>query len=160
MGKFVHLHVHSEYSLLDGLSPIPSLLSRVKETGMDSLAVTDHGVMYGVIDFYKAAKEQGVKPIVGMEGYITSGDLHDRPERAKLNNYHLLLLAKNKVGYQNLMKLASIAHLEGYYYRPRFDRKTLKEYSEGLIVTSACPLGEVGQSLIKGTYNEAKENVE
>lgn len=160
MSKFVHLHNHSEYSLLDGLSNIPSLLTHVKENGMDSVAITDHGVMYGLIDFYKEAKKEEVKPILGMEGYITSGDLHDRPERGRVSNFHLLLLAKNKEGYQNLMNLASIAHLEGYYYRPRFDRETLKKYSKGLIATSSCPLGEVGQSLIKGTYSEAKKNVE
>lgn len=160
MANFVHLHVHTEYSLLDGLSNISKLLKHVKDQGMDSVAVTDHGVMYGVVEFYKEAQKQGVKPILGMEGYITGGDLHDRPERGKLQNYHLLLLAKNHEGYQNLMKLSSIAHLEGYYYRPRFDRETLEKYSKGLIVTSSCPLGEVGQALIKGTYKEAKETIE
>lgn len=159
MSKFVHLHVHSEYSLLDGLSNIPSLISHVKEKGMDSIAVTDHGVMYGIIEFYKEALKEGVKPILGMEGYITKGDLHDRAEKGRVSNYHLLLLAKNREGYQNLMKLSSIAHLEGYY-RPRFDRETLKKYSKGLIVTSACPLGEVGQALINGSFNEAKKDVE
>ncbi len=160
MSKFVHLHVHTEYSLLDGLSNIPGLLKQVKELGMDSVAVTDHGVMYGLIEFYKEAQKQGVKPILGMEGYITAGSLRDRPERGKVQNYHLLLFAKNHEGYQNLMKLASIAHLEGYYYRPRFDRETLKKYSKGLIVTSSCPLGEVGQSIINGSYKEAKETVQ
>lgn len=160
MPKFVHLHVHTEYSLLDGLSVIPSMISDVKEKGMDAIAVTDHGVMYGLIEFYKHALKEGVKPILGMEGYITAGDLHDRPERGKFQNFHLLMLAKNKEGYQNLMKLSSIAHLEGYYYRPRFDRETLKKYSKGLIVTSSCPLGEVGQSLIKGSYKEAKKTIE
>lgn len=157
MNKFVHLHVHTEYSLLDGLSNIPGLIKHVKDQGMDSVAVTDHGVMYGLIDFYKEATKQGVKPILGMEGYITSGDLHERPDRAKSPNYHLLLLAKNHEGYQNLMKLSSIAHLEGYYYRPRMDRETLKKYSKGLIVTSSCPLGELGQALNGGSYKEAKE---
>jgi len=160
MSKFVHLHVHSEYSLLDGLSNIKKLFAHVKENGMDSVAVTDHGVMYGEIEFYKQGIAQGVKPILGMEGYITAGDLHDRPERGKLKNYHLLLLAKNNEGYKNLMKLSSISHLEGYYYRPRFDRETLAKYSKGLICTSACPLGEVGQSLINDDYKEAKKTVE
>lgn len=160
MSKFVHLHVHTEYSLLDGLSNIPKLLSYVRENGMDSVAVTDHGVMYGLVEFYKEARKQGVKPLLGMEGYITAEDLHDRPERGKTQNFHLLLLAKNHEGYQNLMKLSSIAHLEGYYYRPRFDRETLKKYSKGLIVTSACPLGEVGQSIIGGDFKKAKETVE
>ena len=122
MSKFVHLHVHTEYSLLDGLSNIPKLFGRIKESGMDSVAITDHGVMYGIIEFYKEGLKQGVKPILGVEGYITAGDLHDRPERGKMQNYHLLLLAKDLEGYQNLMKLSSIAHVDGYYYRPRFDR--------------------------------------
>jgi DNA polymerase-3 subunit alpha len=160
MSKFVHLHVHTEYSLLDGLSNIKKLFAHVKENGMDSIAITDHGVMYGEIDFYKAGLAAGVKPILGMEGYITAGDLHDRPERGKLQNFHLLILAKNNEGYKNLMKLSSIAHLEGYYYRPRFDRETLKKYSKGLIVTSSCPQGEVGRSLIEDDYKAAKQTVE
>jgi len=160
MSKFVHLHVHTEYSLLDGLSNIKKLFAHVKEQGMDSVAITDHGVMYGEIEFYKEGLKCGIKPLLGMEGYITAGDLHDRPERGKVQNYHLLILAKNNEGYQNLMKLSSIAHLEGYYYRPRFDRETLKKYSKGLIVTSACPAGEVGQSLINDDFKEAKKTVE
>lgn len=160
MSKFVHLHVHTEYSLLDGLSNIPKLLSHVKENGMDSIAITDHGAMYGEIEFYKEAKKLEVKPILGMEGYISSGDLHERSERGKSQNFHLLLLAKNHEGYQNLMKISSIAHLEGYYYRPRIDRDTLKKYSSGIICTSGCPLGELGQALLKGTYSESKKVVE
>ena len=160
MSKFVHLHVHTEYSLLDGLSNIKKLFTHVKELGMDSIAITDHGVMYGAVEFYKEGLKQGVKPILGMEGYITAGDLHDRPERGKLQNFHLLLLAKNNEGYKNLMKLSSISHLEGYYYRPRFDRETLKKYSAGLIVTSACPQGEIGKSLISDDYKTAKKTAE
>lgn len=160
MNKFVHLHVHTEYSLLDGLSNIKKLLSHVKENGMESVAITDHGVMYGEIEFYKEAKKQEVKPILGMEGYITPGNLTDRPARGELHNYHLILLAKDLEGYQNLMKLASIAHLEGYYYRPRFDRKTLQKYSKGLICTSSCPLGEVGQAIINGEPALAKKTIE
>ncbi len=160
MSKFVHLHVHTEYSLLDGLSNIKKLLKHVKENGMDSVAITDHGVMYGEVEFYKEAIKQEVKPILGMEGYITSGKLTDRPGRGELHNYHLILLAKDSEGYQNLMKLASIAHLEGYYYRPRFDRETLQKYSKGLICTSACPLGEVGQAIINGEPSSAKKIVE
>lgn len=160
LNKFVHLHVHTEYSLLDGLSNIKKLLTHVKENGMDSLAITDHGVMYGEVEFYKEAKKQGVKPILGMEGYITSGKLTDRPARGDLHNYHLILLAKNNEGYQNLMKLSSIAHLEGHYYRPRFDRETLKKYSKGLICTSSCPLGEIGQAVIHDDLKNAKKIVE
>ena len=159
MSKFVHLHVHTEYSLLDGLSNIKRLLNHIKENGMDSIAITDHGVMYGEIEFYKEAKKQEVKPILGMEGYITNGKLTDRPARGDLHNYHLLLLAKDNEGYQNLMKLSSIAHLEGFYYRPRFDRETLQKYSKGLICTSSCPLGEVGQAIINDEPENAKEIV-
>ncbi|KKT53795.1 DNA polymerase III subunit alpha [Candidatus Woesebacteria bacterium RIFOXYD1_FULL_43_18] len=160
MSKFVHLHVHTEYSLLDGLSNIKRLLNHVKENGMDSIAVTDHGVMYGEIEFYKEAKKQEVKPILGMEGYITQGKLTDKPARGELRNYHLILLAKNNEGYQNLMKLSSIAHLNGYYYRPRFDRETLEKYSKGLICTSACPMGEVGQAIINDEPANAKKTIE
>ena len=160
MSKFVHLHVHTEYSLLDGLSNIKRLLNHVKENGMDSIAVTDHGVMYGEIEFYKEAKKQEVKPILGMEGYITQGKLTDKPARGELRNYHLILLAKNNEGYQNLMKLSSIAHLQGYYYRPRFDRETLEKYSKGLICTSACPMGEVGQAIINDEPANAKKTIE
>ena len=159
MSKFVHLHVHTEYSLLDGLSNIRKLFLHVKELGMDTVAITDHGVMYGVVEFYKEAQKQGVKPILGMEGYITAGDLHSKPERGKVQNSHLILLAKNNEGYKNLMKLSSISHLEGYYYRPRFDRETLKKYSEGLIIASACPQGEVGRSLIDDDFKAAKETI-
>ena len=160
MSKFVHLHVHTEYSLLDGLSNIKKLFTHVKENEMDSVAITDHGVMYGEIEFYKEAQKQGIKPILGMEGYITAGDLHDKPERGRLQNFHLLILSKNLEGYQNLMKISSIAHLEGYYYRPRFDRETLKKYSKGLIISSACTSGEVGKSLINDDYEEAKKTVQ
>lgn len=160
MSKFVHLHVHTEYSLLDGLSNIKKLLTHVKENGMGCLAITDHWVMYCEVEFYKEAKKQEVKPILGMEGYITSGKMSDRPARGELHNYHLLLLAKNNEGYQNLMKLSSIEHLEGYYYRPRFDRETLEKYSKGLICTSSCPLGEIGQAIIGDDPKSAKKTVE
>lgn len=156
MHKFVHLHVHSEYSLLDGLSNISSMLKFVKANGMDSLAITDHGAMYGAIDFYKEAKKQDVKPIIGIEAYMTAGSMKDRAEKGRTQNFHLLLLAKDNEGYQNLMRLTSLAHLDGYYYKPRFDRETLIKYSKGLICTSACPLGEVGQALIQDDYKLAK----
>jgi len=155
--KFVHLHVHTEYSLLDGLSKISKLISFVKENDMESVAITDHGAMYGVVEFYKRAKKEGIKPILGMEGYTTNVNLKERPERSKMKNYHLLLLAKDNVGYKNLMKLTSIAHLEGYYYRPRFDRETLVKYSKGLICTSSCAQGELPQALIDDSYEEAKK---
>lgn len=155
MNKFVHLHVHTEYSLLDGLSNASSLISFVKENGMDALAITDHGAMYGVIDFYKEAKKQGVKPIIGIEAYMTGGDMAEKSEKGR-QNFHLLLLAKDMEGYKNLMTLTSLAHIDGYYYKPRFDRETLKKYSKGLICTSACPLGEIGQALIQDDYKLAK----
>lgn len=154
--KFVHLHVHTEYSLLDGLSKITKLFKHVKELGMDSIAITDHGVLYGAIEFYKKAKKNGIKPIIGMEAYTTNVDMRTKPERGKFRNFHLLLLAKNKLGYKNLMKLSSVAHLEGYYYRPRVDRETLKKYSGGLICTSACVQGEIAQALINSNFEEAK----
>ncbi len=155
--KFAHLHLHTEYSLLDGLSKISDLTSHVKKSGMDSVAITDHGAMYGAIEFYKEVKAQGVKPIIGVEAYTTNVDLKLRPERGKFKNFHLLLLAQNDKGYKNLMKLTSIAHLEGYYYRPRFDRETLAKYSKGLICTSACAQGEVPQALIDDDYSGAKK---
>src|SRR3990172_3020035 len=157
MNKFVHLHVHTEYSLLDGLSKIGNLLTSIKDKGMDAVAVTDHGAMYGIIEFYKKARKEAVKPIIGMEAYTTNINHREKPERSKVKNYHLLLLAKDKEGYKNLMKLTSIAHLEGYYYRPRFDRETLIKYSKGLICTTACPLGEIGQALIADDFKKAKE---
>lgn len=160
MSKFVHLHIHTEYSLLDGLSNIEKLISYVKEHEMDAVAITDHGNMYGEVDFYKEAVKQGVKPILGMEGYITSGKMSDRPARGQLRNNHIILLAKNIEGYKNLMKLSSIAQLEGYYYKPRMDHEVLKKYSKGLICSSACPAGEIGQAILDNTYDEAKKITE
>jgi DNA polymerase-3 subunit alpha len=157
MSKFTHLHCHTEYSLLDGLSNIKKLFTYVKEQEMDSVAITDHGVMYGEIEFYKEAQKQGVKPILGMEGYITDGNRAERPERGRVQNFHILLLAKDLEGYKNLMKLSSIAHLEGYYYRPRMDHEVLKKYSKGLICTSGCPQAEIGQAIEDGDMTKAKE---
>ena len=158
--KFVHLHVHTEYSLLDGLSKVDDLLDHVKEHKMDTVAITDHGAMYGAIEFYKKAKAQGIKPIIGMEAYTTNVSIEDRPERSKIKNYHLLLLAKNNEGYKNLMKLTSLAHTKGFYYRPRVDRETLKKHSKGLICTSACAGGEIAQALLGEGYKKAKKIAE
>jgi len=155
--KFVHLHVHTEYSLLDGLSKISDLVSYIKKEDMKSVAITDHGAMYGVIEFYKKCKKEGIKPIIGMEAYTTNVDLKERPSRGKIKNNHLLLLAKDRQGYENLMKLTSIAHLEGYYYRPRVDKKTLSSYSKGLICTSACPQGELAQTVFDGNFEGARK---
>ncbi|MBX4206061.1 DNA polymerase III subunit alpha, partial [Candidatus Microgenomates bacterium] len=154
---FVHLHVHTEYSLLDGLSNIKKLFAHVKENNMKAVAITDHGAMYGAVEFYKEGLKQEVKPIIGMEGYITDLDMKVKPEKATSKNYHLLLLAKNYEGYKNLMKLNSEAQLYGFYKRPRFDRETLKKYSKGLIVTSACPMGELGQAIIEEDNKKVKE---
>jgi DNA polymerase-3 subunit alpha len=153
--KFVHLHVHTEYSLLDGLSRIKNLVSTVKEMGMDSVAISDHGVLYGAIEFYKKAKEAEIKPIIGMEGYITESIKPS--EGTKGNTYHLLLLAKDKKGYENLMEISSIAHIEGFYYKPRFDKEILAKFKEGLIVSSGCMQGEIASYLKEGNYEKARE---
>ncbi|MBI4033083.1 MAG: DNA polymerase III subunit alpha [Candidatus Blackburnbacteria bacterium] len=159
--RFVHLHVHTEYSLLDGLSNIAKLVGRIKEMGMDSVAMTDHGALYGAIEFYKAARKEGIKPIIGLEAYTANQDHKLKKESGrKVENNHLLLLAKDEEGYRNLMKLTTIAHLEGYYYRPRFDKETLKKYSGGLICTSACALGEIAQALSGNEYDKARKIAE
>ncbi|MGF9714901.1 MULTISPECIES: DNA polymerase III subunit alpha [Paenibacillus] len=154
---FVHLHVHSEYSLLDGAARIQDLVQQAAELGMEALALTDHGVMYGVIPFYRACKERGIKPIIGCEMYFTAGSLRTKGTRQEQPIYHLILLAKNQTGYQNLMKLCSIAHMEGYHYKPRIDLEHLERYSEGLVCTSSCLGSEVSQHLLHGRYEEAKE---
>lgn len=157
MVDFVHLHVHTEYSLLDGLPKIPDLVKRVKDLGMKSVAITDHGVMYGAIEFYKECRASGIKPIIGMEGYVIEKD-HKRKEGTNREYNHLMLLAKNKAGYQNLMKLTTIGHLEGFYYRPRIDKETLKKYTDGLVCLSGCPKSEMGELLIGSRYERAKES--
>src|SRR3989344_4456014 len=133
MSKFVHLHVHSHYSLLDGLSKIDDLVNRAKEMGMESLALTDHGVLYGAIEFYKKAKKAGIKPIIGCEVYISENSMHDKRPNIDDKRYHLILLAKDNTGYKNLIKIVSAAHLEGFYYKPRIDKNFLRQHSEGLI---------------------------
>ena len=156
--SFTHLHVHTEYSLLDGASKIPELVHQTKELGMDSIAITDHGVMYGVIDFYRAAKKEGIKPIIGCEVYVAPGSRFDK-EAGKNENryYHLVLLAENDTGYHNLMKIVSRGFTEGYYYKPRVDREVLQEFHEGIIALSACLAGEVATYLRQGFYEEAKK---
>ncbi|HOW60873.1 MAG TPA: DNA polymerase III subunit alpha [Candidatus Moranbacteria bacterium] len=156
--KFTHLHVHSHYSLLDGLGKIDDLLDRAKELGMDSIALTDHGVMYGAVELFIKAKEKGIKPIIGCEMYVTPNDLHSKnPTAEDRKRYHLILLAKNEEGYHNLMKLVSIAHLEGFYYKPRIDRQTLRKYAKGLIGLSACIEGEIPAHIVMGKYEKSKE---
>ncbi len=156
MGKFVHLHSHTQFSLLDGLSKIPELVKRVKELGMDALAITDHGAMYGVIEFYKACKEAGIKPIIGVETYVAKRRHTDKEARIDSEPYHLTLLAKNYEGYLNLMKLVTIAQVDGFYYRPRVDKDLLKTYHEGLIALSACPGGEFIRGLEEGGLEKAE----
>ncbi len=154
---FVHLHVHTEYSLLDGAVSLPKLCPRVAELGMPAVAMTDHGVMYGAIDFYKSAHEVGVKPIIGCEVYVAPRTRHDRDPRKDRSAYHLVLLAENHLGYTNLVKLASLASLEGQYYNPRVDLELLTQYHEGLIALSACPAGELGRKIQNGNTDGARE---
>jgi len=153
--KFVHLHVHSEYSLLDGACRIPELIQKVKELGMPAVAITDHGVMYGVIDFYKIAKENGIKPIIGCEFYLTPTSRFEKKGQ-KSPLYHLIILAKNLTGYKNLVKLITLSYLEGFYYKPRIDKELLKKYSEGLIGLSSCLAGEIPSYILQGDIDKAK----
>jgi DNA polymerase-3 subunit alpha len=149
---FVHLHNHSDYSLLDGASPIPRMVARAAELKMPALALTDHGSMFGAVQFYQAARKAGVKPIVGMEAYVTRGN---RKERKRDTAHHLVLLCRDERGFKNLMKLSSLAFLEGFYYKPRVDHEILAQYSEGLMALSACPKGEVAMDLLEGTEDDA-----
>jgi DNA polymerase III subunit alpha len=157
MQDFTHLHVHTEFSLLDGLSHIDKLLLRAQKQKMKSLAITDHGVMYGAVKFYNAAKAMDIKPIIGVESYLTTHDHTDKTPGVQKQTYHQLLLAKNDTGYKNLMKLTSIAHLEGFYYRPRYDFKTLEKYSEGLVATSSCLQGIIPQFILQEQDKKAIE---
>ena len=155
--NFTHLHVHTEYSLLDGSNKINEYVARVKELGMNSAAITDHGVMFGCIDFYRAAKAAGIKPILGCEVYVAPGSRFDREiGQAEDRYYHLVLLAENNHGYENLMKIVSKAFVDGFYYKPRVDMDLLQEYHEGIIALSACLAGEVAKNITRGMYEEAK----
>ncbi len=156
--SFAHLHVHTEYSLLDGSNKIKECVARVKELGMDSVAITDHGCMFGVIDFYKAAKAVGVKPVLGCEVYVAPGSRFDKEAVGSGDDryYHLVLLAESNKGYQNLIKIVSKGYTEGYYYKPRVDMEVLGEYHEGIIALSACLAGEVQKNIVRGLYGEGK----
>ena len=149
---FVHLHCHSHYSLLDGASPVKKLVSRAKELGMNALALTDHGNLYGALEFYKACKEQGINPIVGYEAYIAPGSRFNKEgaTRSKEAAYHLTLLAKNRAGFRNLVKMASRAYLEGFYHKPRIDKELLEAHNEGIICLSGCVSGELSKHLLSG----------
>lgn len=153
---FVHLHNHTQYSLLDGLTKIPALVERIKQLGMESVAITDHGTMSGVIEFYKTAKDNGIRPIIGMEAYVAPRSRTDKDPAKDRQYFHLTLLAMNRTGYMNLMRLSSIANLDGFYYRPRIDRQLLEKYNEGLIVLSGCIGSEVGDALKQDQYQQAK----
>ena len=157
MADFVHLHIHSEFSLLDGANRIKDLPVRAKELGMNSIAITDHGVMYGAIDFYKACKKEGVKPIIGCEVYVAPRSRLQKEPGIDNKYYHLILLAKNNQGYKNLSKLVSLSFIDGYYYKPRIDHEILEQYSEGLVCLSACLAGEVNQALLNGQTEKAEE---
>lgn len=151
---FAHLHVHTEYSLLDGASRIKELVQRTQELGMDSIAITDHGTMYGTIAFYKEAKKQGIRPIIGCEVYLAPGSRHERAEVDGVRYYHLILLAENEMGYRNLVRLVSRANIEGYYYKPRVDKELLREHHEGIIALSACLAGEIPQMALRGDMEQ------
>lgn len=153
---YVHLHNHTHHSLLDGLTKIPDLVARVKDMGMTACAITDHGTMSGTIEFYKAAEAAGIKPIIGMEAYVAARGRADRDPQKDKARYHLILLAMNNTGYRNLMKLSTLANLEGMYYKPRIDHELLEQYNEGLIALSACASGELGEQLRLDNYAEAK----
>jgi len=155
--KFTHLHVHSHYSLLDGLAKIDDLIKRAKELNMDSLALTDHGVLYGAIEFYKKAKKAGIKPIIGAELYMAPEGRHFKRGNIDKKSWHLLVLAKNKTGYQNLIQLVTKAHLEGFYYKPRVDKELLRQHSKGLIACSACLSGEIPKAILSNNIKKAEE---
>ncbi|MBQ4051816.1 MAG: DNA polymerase III subunit alpha, partial [Oscillospiraceae bacterium] len=157
MGNFVHLHLHTEYSLLDGACRIKELPKRAKELGQDAIAITDHGVLYGAIDFYRACKKEGVKPIIGCEVYVAPRTRFDKVHKVDTSPYHLVLLCKNEEGYHNLMQLVSLAGIEGFYSKPRVDLELLRRYSGGLICLSACLAGEVARKLTAGDYEGAKK---
>jgi len=155
--SFVHLHNHSEYSLLDGASRIQDMIKQVKELGMRALALTDHGSMYGAINFYTCAQSYGIKPIIGCELYVAPRSRFDKETKKDRSPYHLVLLAKNLEGYRNLLKLVSVASLEGFYAKPRIDKEVLKKHYKGLIALSACQSGEIALALSEGKFDEAKK---
>lgn len=154
---YVHLHNHTHHSLLDGLTKIPDMVAKVKELGMEACAITDHGTMSGAIEFYKAARDAGIKPIIGMETYVAARSRHDRDPAKDKARYHLTLLAMNHQGYQNLMQLSTIANLEGMYYKPRIDHELLERYNEGIICMSGCMGGELGENLRNDDYTKARD---
>jgi len=155
--NFTHLHVHTEFSLLDGASRISELVKKVKELGMESIAITDHGVMYGVVEFYKQAKKEGIKPILGFEAYVAQRSMYDKDPQKDKGQYHLILLAENYEGFKNIIKICSAGFVDGFYYKPRVDYDILKKYSKGIIALSACIAGEVQDLILNNDYEKAKE---
>lgn len=159
MSSFVHLHLHTEYSLLDGLIKFDELFEKLKKLNMDSVGITDHGGLYGVIPFYKKAKELGIKPIIGVELYFSPLSRHEKKGKEDRENYHILLFAKDYEGYSNLSKIVTISHLEGFYYKPRIDMEVLRNYNKGLILTTSCVKGEIPSYILEGRYEDAKKRV-
>ena len=155
--KFTHLHLHSHYSLLDGLPKIDEILDYTKELGMDSVAITDHGVLYGAVEFYKKATEKGIKPIIGCEIYMAQEAMHQKRPNIDDRRYHLILLVKNEEGYKNLVKILTKAHLEGFYYKPRIDEEFLAEHSQGLVCLSACLQGRIPKLILANKIEEAEK---
>src|SRR3989344_2569290 len=157
---FTHLHVHSHYSLLDGLPKIPDLINHIQKQGMTAVALTDHGSLYGALEFYKQAKREGIKPIIGIEAYVAPGSLKEKRSPADADYFHMILLAKNNEGYQNLLKLVTVSHLEGYYYKPRIDKETLRSMSRGLVGLSGCLRGAIPRALLSNNAGQAKKLAE
>jgi DNA polymerase-3 subunit alpha len=157
MTAFAHLHVHTQYSILDGASSIPLLIDRVKSLGMEAIAITDHGNMFGVKEFHNTAVKKSIKPIIGCEIYVAKRPISEVNVKEDRSGDHLILLAKNLTGYKNLTKLVSIAWIKGFYYKPRIDKQLLREYSEGLIASSACLAGEIQDEILNGTTTGAEE---
>ena len=160
MAKFTHLHVHSHYSLLDGLAKIDDLVNRAKELGMEALALTDHGTLYGAVEFFQKAKKNQIKPIIGCELYVASGDMADKNPGPNNRRFHLTILVKNKTGYKNLVQLVTKAHLNGFYYKPRVDKNLLKQYADGLICLSGCLQAEIPHFISSNRIEKAEEVVQ
>ena len=157
MERFAHLHLHSEYSLLDGACRVADIPRRAKEMGQDAVAITDHGVMYGVVEFYRACIKEGVKPIIGCEVYVAKRSRFDKVHDRDSSSYHLILLCENETGYRNLIRMVSLAFTEGFYSKPRVDMELLRQHHEGLIALSACLAGYIPRHIVSGEYEEAEK---